>query len=266
VADTRGIVNPRSGLQHFQLRRYPPGDALRPYVDRLWCVSWNLEPGEVFEQPILAHPCVNVVIESNRACIYGVPTRIGRQRLTGAGWAVAAMFRPGGARPFLRSPARDWVDAAVEVAEHWGADGAAVVAATRSASGPAEAVEPARVGLLQRFLAERAPTDVPFDTRNAVAIAELISRDRRLCRVEDLVSRSGIETRSLQRLFADQVGLSPKQVIRRYRLLEAAEAVAHGTPVVWADVASQLGFSDQAHLTRDFTAAFGVSPARYAGA
>ena len=54
-------------------------------------------------------------------------------------------------------------------------------------------------------------------------------------------------------------------MIRRYRLLEAAEAVAHGTPVVWADVARQLGFSDQAHLTRDFTAAFGVSPARYAG-
>ena len=68
-----------------------PGDALRPYVDRLWCVSWNLEPGEVFEQPILAHPCVNVVIESNRACVYGVPTRIGRQRLTGTGWAVAAI-------------------------------------------------------------------------------------------------------------------------------------------------------------------------------
>ena len=95
-------------------------------------------------------------------------------------------------------------------------------------------------------------------------MAELIAGDRQLCRVEDLVTQSGIETRSLQRLFAQHVGLSPKQVIRRYRLLEAAEAAAQGERVAWTDVASRLGFSDQAHLTRDFTAAFGVSPARYA--
>ena len=40
--------------------------------------------------------------------------------------------------------------------------------------------------------------------------------------------------------------------------------VRDGRPVVWAEVAAELGYSDQAHLTRDFTALIGEPPARYA--
>ena len=264
MTDTRGIVNPRSALEHFGLHRYPAPGTLAPYVDRVWCVSWDLAADEIFEQPILAHPCVNVVIEAEKAALYGVPTRLSRQRLTGTGWAVAAMFRPGGARPFLDSPAREWTDRVVDISQHWGVAGAELVAAVRAVGGPATTAEQARVDRLTAFLMDRAPDAPPVETVDAVSVAELVAHDRQLCRVEDLAERSGIETRSLQRLFADQVGLSPKQVIRRYRLLEAAEAATQGTPVVWADVARRLGFSDQAHLTRDFTAAFGISPGRYA--
>ena len=34
----------------------------------------------------------------------------------------------------------------------------------------------------------------------------------------------------------------------------------------WAALASDLGYADQAHLTRDFTVTIGVPPARYAAA
>ena len=265
MTDTRGILHPQRGLEQFTLHRYPPSELLRPYVDRLWCVSWDLADGEIFEQPILAHACVNLVIEEQRAAIYGPPTRLGRQRLIGRGWAAAVMFRPGGARPFLSGAARDWVDRTVDVVDHWGEPGDRLVMTVRAAAGQAPDVEAARVDLLQSFLALLAPADVPAGTGEVVGVAELIAQDRELSRVEDLASRTGIEVRSLQRLFAEHVGLTPKQVIRRYRLLEAAEAASAGAPGSWADVALRLGFTDQAHLTRDFTAAFGVPPARYAG-
>lgn len=261
--DTRGIVHPRTGFEHFRLQRYEPGEPLAPYVDRLWCVSWQLGPDEVFDQPIFAHPAVNVVLEPERANVYGPPTRLSRQRLTGQGWGVAAMFRPGGARPFVGS-ARHWVDRIEPIAEQW-IDGAAVVEDVRSAAGPPEVAELARVVRLRSFLTGLAPAEVPADTALVSAAASLIADDRTLCRVEDLAARAGVGTRSLQRLFAEHVGMSPKQVIRRYRLLEAAESVATGADVSWAQLATDLGYSDQAHLTREFTAAFGVSPARYAG-
>lgn len=264
--DTRGILHPRTGLQRFQLHRYLPPAPLTPYVDRLWCVRWDLADGEVFEQPVLAHPCVNVVVEPHRAAVYGVPSKLRSQRITGRGWAVAAMFSPGGVRPFLRSRARDWVDRDAQIADHWGRPGSDLVAAIRRACGDDDAVEQQRVGLLSSFLTELAPPVMPAATTAAATAAALVADDRALCRVEELADRTDITVRSLQRLFAEHVGLSPKKVIRRYRLLEAAEAAAGGQSVSWAEVAVQLGFSDQAHLTRDFTAAFGVSPSRYAAA
>jgi AraC-like DNA-binding protein len=36
-----------------------------------------------------------------------------------------------------------------------------------------------------------------------------------------------------------------------------------GEAVDWAALAADLGYADQAHLTRDFTATVGVPPSRY---
>lgn len=70
--------------------------------------------------------------------------------------------------------------------------------------------------------------------------------------------------RQLQRLFREYVGVSPKWVIQRYRLLDAAERVAAGTTIDWADLSLDLGYADQAHFIRDFKKLVGRSPAEYA--
>jgi AraC-like DNA-binding protein len=51
--------------------------------------------------------------------------------------------------------------------------------------------------------------------------------------------------------------------MRRARLHEAAERADRGDAVDWAALSADLGYADQAHLTRDFTATIGVPPARY---
>ena len=74
---------------------------------------------------------------------------------------------------------------------------------------------------------------------------------------------AGLAVRSLQRIFADYVGAGPKWVIQRCRLQDAAARVAAET-IDWAGLAVELGFADQAHLTRAFTATIGIPPAAYA--
>ena len=91
-----------------------------------------------------------------------------------------------------------------------------------------------------------------------------ITADPGLRRVGQLAGACGIPERRLQRLFADYVGVSPKWVMRRARLHEAALRAESGGGVDWAALAADLGYADQAHLTRDFTATLGVPPAQYA--
>ena len=115
--------------------------------------------------------------------------------------------------------------------------------------------------LLRSVLPERDPL-----AEQAAALVSRITDDPGLRRVDQLSASSGMTARTLQRLFADYVGVSPKWVMRRARLHEAAERADSGEPVDWAALASDLGYADQAHLTRDFTVTIGVPPTRYAAA
>ena len=105
---------------------------------------------------------------------------------------------------------------------------------------------------------ELHPDDVQQHLRE---VQELLARQKV---VEDLVHRYGLNKRTLQRLFAKYVGVSPKWVIQRYRLHEAAEQLVAGASVSQAAIAMSLGYSDQAHFVRDFKSVVGVSPAAYA--
>ncbi len=58
--------------------------------------------------------------------------------------------------------------------------------------------------------------------------------------------------------------VSPKWVIKRYRLHEVAERLAGGEVVDWPGMVVELGYSDQAHFIKDFKTIVGSTPAEYA--
>jgi AraC-like DNA-binding protein len=68
----------------------------------------------------------------------------------------------------------------------------------------------------------------------------------------------------LQRLFSHYVGASPKWVLTRYRLHDAAERLERDPGVSVATVATAAGYFDQAHFNHAFKALLGITPAQYA--
>jgi AraC-like DNA-binding protein len=94
-------------------------------------------------------------------------------------------------------------------------------------------------------------------------IIERIGADRTINRVDELATQVGLNERALQRLFSDYVGVSPKWVIRRFRLHDAASRLAKAEDVNLTNLAQDLGYADQAHFTRDFKAIVGRSPSDY---
>jgi AraC-like DNA-binding protein len=118
------------------------------------------------------------------------------------------------------------------------------------------------VNAANAFFAQRIR---PFD-RNAELAKQLVRQvleDRELCAVEALADRGGISRRTLQRLFNDYVGASPKWVIRRYRLHDAVKRLRTGEALDFAQIALELGYFDQAHLINDFKGIIGYSPTQF---
>jgi transcriptional regulator GlxA family with amidase domain len=95
------------------------------------------------------------------------------------------------------------------------------------------------------------------------AILRAVESTPGLTQVEELAATAGISVRSLQQLFSEYVGVSPKWVIRRFRLHEAADRLAQGADIDLAALAQGLGYFDQAHFTSDFRRLVGKSPGRY---
>ncbi|WP_232338487.1 AraC family transcriptional regulator [Lysobacter soli] len=63
------------------------------------------------------------------------------------------------------------------------------------------------------------------------------------------------------RAFRTQYDATPQQMLMALRLFEAKRRLASGAAP--AQVAADVGLSDQAHLTRAFAQRYGVTPARY---
>jgi AraC-like DNA-binding protein len=253
--DSRGILDPGRLRRQVRFRRHPPAPALTPYVEHYWLVDWALT--EPFTQRVVPHPAVNVVCHGQldgpeTAELAGPGDRLFAITLHGAGRASGVQFRPGGFRPFWRRPVAELTGSRRPLAALGLATGGPVCPGT----------DDERCRRLDDLLAGWAPEPDRY-AAEATALVDQIRADRGVLRVDDFARRHGVSVRRLQRLFLDHVGVGPKWVIRRYRLQEAIEQAAGGAPD-WSGLAADLGYSDQAHLVRDFTTVTGVSPAAYA--
>ncbi|QKW35747.1 AraC family transcriptional regulator [Actinomadura sp. NAK00032] len=263
-AGTRGILHPRTGLERFAVERIAPRPALAPFVADFWVLRWDLRGRPPHRQQVLTRPSVHVTFTSyltsgaTRARIAGVVRDEFVEEIHGEGRVIGAAFRPGGFRPFLDGPVASLTGRFAGVDEVFGAAGLALAGEVFAA-----ASAEAGVARLEEFLAAAAPEPDPSAERAASVVARIAERPG-LVRVDELAAEEGFSVRALQRLFHEYVGINPKWVIRRFRMQEAAERAASGAAVDWAALAAELGYADQAHFTRDFTAAVGTPPARYA--
>ena len=83
----------------------------------------------------------------------------------------------------------------------------------------------------------------------------------RVVRSGELEAVTGLTRYELARQFRLTYGTSPYRYLLMRRLGDARRQIAQHRALV--DVALEAGFADQAHFTRMFKAAFGLTPARY---
>jgi AraC-like DNA-binding protein len=241
----------------------PSGHAAGDLIRHVWIVNWDL-PSPVL-QPVLEHPGGNVVVESDKAALYCVSQGTSEQKLEGVGWAAAVLLQPAAITVMTgRSMAGTTAAGpALPIGEPLAIPGNTDVTqqirqAMRSpAVGCGEFDE-----ILSIYLTWCDQWTIDDEGALINQVVDLVEDDDGPRRVADLAAATNMSTRALQRLCMHRTGLSPKWLIQRRRLQDAALSLRSGTRSI-ADVAADLEYADQAHLAREFKSVIGLTPSDY---
>jgi AraC-like DNA-binding protein len=158
----------------------------------------------------------------------------------------------------VKLPVSNFTDTSIGFGDVFGIDGNILEDAIFSREDEAEMRE---IG--EHFLRERFP-ERDENVTEINRIVDYIIAHPEVTRVDDIMNCLNLNKRTLQRLFHQYVGVSPKWVIQRYRLHEVAERLADDKAVDCTEMALDLGYFDQAHFIKDFKAIVGWTPAEYA--
>jgi len=156
----------------------------------------------------------------------------------------------------LGIPARDLRDRAVALDELSGA-------ARRFAGAAVDEIgRDRRLPRLQRLLAaEFAPAAAA--AVSAQPLVQLIRLNGQTPSLRQLAAILGRSVRSVQRSFAEAVGIGPKLLSRLARVQRALRLAADAPAEPWIRIAVRAGYYDQAHFIREFSALVGMLPSQY---
>lgn len=256
-APALGVLHTKDGAQRFRLSRIMPCAELAPFVKHYWIVAWDLADGEAYNQLVVPNPCVNVVVEPGKTACFAPGVTTSSHKLQGTGCVFGVKFHPGGFYPFIRKPISAFRGLPIPVNDVLGISGKDLEGAVLGRKeGQAMAEE------MERLLVSRLPELDPQAQLMREAV-EHIAKDRGLTKVDMLCAHLDMNKRTVQRLFDQYIGISPKWVIRLYRIQDAAERLDRGTYGELVGLAMDLGYHDQAHFSKDFKNVTGQTPEEY---
>lgn len=258
---TRGVLHEDAGRRVYEARRVLPSPELASHVAYFWLVRWRLD--EPYEQAAITLPAGHFVFEQDdvtgarQSRFAGPGTKRFTRTLAGAGHILGIAFVAGTAFPWIQKPLAEFAGRVVPLRSVWRRDLKEAENSLLGAPNDDRAVTAA-----EAFVKRWKPALDP-ESERAAALVERIASDRELTRVERLVADTGLSERALQRLFRRCVGVSPKAVVRRFRLVEAAEALEKNAVSSLTELAHALGYFDQSHFVRDFKATVGTTPSAH---
>lgn len=241
------------------IHRFAPSPALASVVRRYWMPVWSLPDGHVTVQRVLQYPVCLIVVSHEYARLVGPSSGLSTTELGGSGWALGTMLQPAAGIALAGGPVEGLTDRAVPLGDD------NLVARIRAAAGEAPD-DPERQRAAVAAMEESLKRLLPVDEEGLLvnAIVEYVEGDPEVQRVRQVCEKFAITERTLQRLTARRIGLSPKWLIQRRRLHEAAERLRDVPRPDLARVAADLGYADQAHFGRDFRAVTGLTPGEFA--
>jgi AraC-like DNA-binding protein len=265
-------ARPHAAYTPVIYRTFVPPAPFDAFIDNVW--YWRgADPGHV-KDTIMASGCTGLVfnLADEALCWYDGERYGSRNRIAGPAlcgphsrsFAIDAFqasnmgvrFKPGGAVAFFGDGARAFENRHVALADLWGAEAERLHQRLFHAATPAEKIDILFRAMVVRYR-ERSLSP-------AVEVAlRLFARAPHRVSVAAAARAAEVSPKRLIRLFADEVGFTPKTYLRVTRFQRVLERVHLAASVDWMDEVERHGYYDQPHFIREFKEFSGFTPGEY---
>jgi len=255
IDDSVGILNPH--IKKYHMIRTPPCAALQSLIEFFYEISWNMSAGEKQLIESLPAPTVHLIFMNGEAEISGPIMRRFSYLMENKGYLFGAKFWPGSIRTICDTHLSNLTDKRLP-AERILGNSVFPVAKEFFCSDQADE----RLSIVQNYLLSLYK---PNDEKLPIIkkIFEDIDQQKTIFTVAQLAVLQQMTVRSLQRLFKEYIGVSPKWAIQLFRLREAAQQMESQSRINFSQLALELGYSDQAHFSKHFKRITGKTPKSY---
>ena len=228
-----GIMHHSDSQKYYHLRRYVPDKPMKNLVEQFWLVNWQLKSGVEHVQKNLPDPNFHLTFDSKGVKLIGPVSKVYQYPMAACGFVIGVKFMPGSLNALLDKPLGDYVDKEMSASRYFGSDVNDMFETGVNALTD-EKIVAALNGLLLGFVAP-----VTEQQTQVARLLTSIKLSNEIYTVAQLAQHAGLPVRTLQRLFNRYVGLSPKWLLRKYRLHDALETLETNT-LTLAELASQL--------------------------
>lgn len=252
-------------------REHIPCPELIPYVECFWELRDDAHEEHTQPERILPDGCFELVLNFGEAfkrfhsdgsvelqppaLMVGQMTRHVMIQPTGRIDLLGIRFHPGGAFPFFKFPQSELTDRILNIEE-------AIPFSEMFSELYDQPAAHSRKKIIETWLCTLLRSN-KNDCRLTQRAAQAILAHNGVIILKTFRQNLSVSERQLERVFKDQVGLSPKMFARIIRFQSIFRALESESPANWSPLAFECGYYDQSHFLRDFKAFAGELPSSY---
>ncbi len=250
-----------------------PSKALSPYIKRYWAIENVLDKGEVCVQRIIPTGLTELMLYftprpkiltdnkdlSDNAALYGHQNSFYDMELTGNLSVFSIVFEPQGLMQFFNFPLTEICNRNISLKDISGQAGQDLEEKMSEAS-----TFPQRVTIVEAYLFDLLKNNFDdFEFRRINHIAGLIKQTYGNIHINQLASEACLSRKQFERIFAEHIGISPKQYLKIIRFQSAIFQKQRNNDLNMTELSYSSGYFDQSHFINDFKSLSGLTPKHY---
>jgi len=251
-----------------------PSNTLAPYIKRYWAIENRLDKGEKCIQRITPTGLTELLFYftprpkiltarmhlSDNVALYGHQNDFYDMELTGDLSVFSIVFQPQGLMRFFKFPLHEICNQNVPL--QYIVD-RQTCCDLEEKMGEATTFQQ-RVHIAEAYLWGLLKTDfAEFEFQRINHIVELIKQSFGSIDIGQMALEACLCRRQFERVFAQQIGISPKQYLKIIRFQYAIFQKQQNAHLDMMDLSYQSGYFDSSHFISDFKSLCGLTPKQY---